>query len=227
MTPEHELFQTTLEETLRDWSIPITRTQTDQLCAHYDALVDANKTTNLTRITEPVESAIKHYADSLALLKWIEDRGLTPETLLDVGTGAGFPAVPLAVMRPDFSVTAIEATRKKIEFVRQAAAAIGLTNLHCEHAHSKHWNPGRTFDLVMFRALRKLPMSLAETAGFTSAGGRLVAYRTEPLPADERQALQPQLSRLQLTWEDEYPYTLQLRDQTLGRVLQIYRREHA
>jgi 16S rRNA (guanine527-N7)-methyltransferase len=227
MSPEHDLFLTTLRGALRDWSLPITQLQADQLYAHYDAMVEANRTTNLTRITDPVESAIKHYADSLALLKWVEDRGVILKTLLDVGTGAGFPAVPLAVMRPEWSITAIDATRKKIEFVRRTAAAIGLTNLQCEHAHSKHWKPGRFFDLVTFRALRKLSTSLAETAGFMSMVGWLVAFRAEPLSADERPALRPLLSRVRMTFEEEYPYALQLRGQTLSRVLQAYRRRHA
>lgn len=217
-------FRTALEAALGRWSHPITRTQSDQLCAHFEALAEANRVMNLTRITDPVESAIKHYVDSLALLRWVEERGVEVRTVLDVGTGAGFPAVPLAVMQPRWTITAIDATRKKVDFVRRTADAIGLTNLRCEHAHSKHWHPGCTFDLVTFRALRKLPESLNETGRHVGERGWLIAFSTAPSTPEERQVVKPLLAKLRLGPHAEYPYLLQYEHVSLQRVLFIYRR---
>ncbi len=217
-------FRKALESTLARWSQPIKPAQLDQLCAHFAAVIKANRVMNLTRITDPVESAVKHYADSLALLRWVKLRGIEVRTILDVGTGAGFPAVPLAVMRPDWSITAIDATRKKIEFARQTADAIGLTNIRCEHAHSRHWNPGRTSDVVTFRALRKLRDALSETAHLVAKQGWLIAYKTALSTHDDRRSLEPLLAKLRLIPAAEYPYSIQYDYLSLKRVLWIYRR---
>jgi 16S rRNA (guanine527-N7)-methyltransferase len=224
MRSSEDAFTTGLTTALARWSLPITPSQLDQLRAHFEAVVEANRTMNLTRITNPAVSAVKHYADSLALIKWVAERGITVRTILDVGTGAGFPAVPLAVMRPDWSITAIDATGKKIDFVRRAAAAVGLTNLQCEHAHSRHWEPGRTYELVTFRALQRLPASLEHTARHVARRRWLVAYKTARTPRDEQEAAESLSVKLKLRPHDRYAYTLEQDDTTLRRVLHIYRR---
>ena len=86
---------------------------------------------NLTRITRPAEAAVRLYADSLAVLSWARQSGNETgvRTVLDIGTGAGFPAVPLAVAAPDWRITAIEATNKKAAFVEQSARRVGAENL--------------------------------------------------------------------------------------------------
>ncbi len=140
MTNEPKSFETALTEALSHWNMPITSGQLAQMRTHFDALVETNRVMNLTRITDPKEAAIKHYADSLALLLWIDERRISVKSILDIGTGGGFPAVPLAITRPDWLITAIDGTGKKIDFVRRTAKTIGLDNLHCVHTHSCHWN---------------------------------------------------------------------------------------
>ncbi|MGD2109637.1 MAG: 16S rRNA (guanine(527)-N(7))-methyltransferase RsmG [Phycisphaerae bacterium] len=229
MDPDLQRFRETLETTLRSWSLTITRPQSDQLAEHFQAVLEANRVMNLTRITHPAEAAVKHYADSLALCKWAKECGVTINTILDVGTGAGFPAVPLAVRQPRWSVTAIDATRKKLEFVRRTATALNLTNLHCEHAHSDHWCPeqAQSFDVVTFRALRKLPEALAQTGRFIGHEGRLIAYRTGPPTADTSEAETTAPSRLRLAVDARYGYTLPWANQTIRRHLLILRRADA
>ena len=226
------VFEEALTAALARWRIAIDLPQLTQLQAHYTAMIEANRVMNLTRITDPVEAAVKHYADSLALLAWVRDREIAVQSVLDLGTGAGFPAVPLAVMRPDWSVTAIDATRKKIDFVRRTTNAIGLKNLHCEHAHSEHWERAKRsgqplavgFQLVVFRALKALAGGIEAAAGYVAPGGWLIAYKTASMDPSEKDYADRAATKLGLSADESYPYSLHLGDETLQRVLHTYRK---
>lgn len=188
MEMEHAEYDDPLRAALEAWGQTIDDSQMSRLREHFLAMVEANRTMNLTRITDPVEAAIKHYADSLALLLW---EGASPRPglrVLDVGTGAGFPALPLAVMRPQWAVTAIDGTAKKIDFLRRTAAALGLTNLHAEHAHADHWETRQRFDCVVARALGRLDRVLTTAAKHLAPKGTLVIYKTADLDAEEAAA---------------------------------------
>lgn len=218
-------FSSALRSALAEWQIDIDPDQLHRLFAHYQAVIEANRVMNLTRITKPVEAAVKHYADSMALLPWARKRPIGPCTVLDVGTGAGFPAVPLAVMRPEWTVTAMDATRKKIDFLRKTAAAIGLTNLRCQHAHSRHWHTAETFQLVVFRALAKMPMPLREAARYVDASGRAVAYAVRS-PANQDRSVAPHSPRFDiLAFEERYDYELELAGDRIARSLYVYRKQ--
>ncbi|MGB2987608.1 MAG: 16S rRNA (guanine(527)-N(7))-methyltransferase RsmG [Phycisphaerae bacterium] len=219
-----DAFDSALTTALSRWALPIEPGQLDKLRAHFEAVIETNRTMNLTRITEPVASAVKHYADSLAPLLWIRERKIAVQTVLDVGTGAGFPAVPLAVMRPDWSVSAIDATGKKIEFLRRTAAALGLTNLCCEHAHSQHWKPGRSFQLVVLRALTCLPDALEQTARHVAQDGWLAAYKSAAVDRQEQDTAVALAPKLGLCSQKCYAYQLELGNEKLDRILNIYRR---
>jgi 16S rRNA (guanine527-N7)-methyltransferase len=219
-----DAFDSALENTLVRWGINVSADRLDRLRTHFDTVIDANRTMNLTRITEPVEAAVKHYADSLALLPWVEERGLEVESVLDIGTGAGFPAMPLAVMRPDWNVTAIDSTAKKVRFLTGAAEVFGIENLRVEHAHSAHWKPGRTFDLIVSRALARLPSYLEQAAPLASPGGWIVAYKTPELDSAEAAPATAVLKKLHLSAEPPHLYDLDLESDTLHRALYIYRK---
>ena len=94
MESGQDAFDRTLTHALNRWGMDLSAEQLHWLRNHFAAIINANRTMNLTRITEPVEAAVKHYADSLALLLWIDERRIEVESVLDIGTGAGFPAVP-------------------------------------------------------------------------------------------------------------------------------------
>ncbi|MFH1110476.1 MAG: 16S rRNA (guanine(527)-N(7))-methyltransferase RsmG [Planctomycetota bacterium] len=231
MSAAQASFDETLSAALRRWEMPVLPSELHQLRAHFEAVVKTNRVMNLTRITDPVEAAVKHYADSLALLPWTRDRSITVRTILDVGTGAGFPAVPLAVIRSEWAVTAIDATRKKVEFLTRTVAAIGLTNVHVEHAHAAHWRPilrgsgqERPFDVVVVRALAPLGKCLDLCAAFVKPGGWLVAYKTASLDRAELAAAKKLLKKTRMRLEEPFPYELQMGDQTLHRRLHLFQR---
>jgi 16S rRNA (guanine527-N7)-methyltransferase len=106
-------FKTILEDILAGFGIEgLSSKQLDQLATHYTMLRQWNRRINLTRITEPVEAARLHYAESLFGGRFIAGES----ALLDVGSGAGLPAIPLAVLRPDLEVTALEVNQKNFLF---------------------------------------------------------------------------------------------------------------
>ncbi len=198
--------------------------QLGQLRAHYQAVVEANRVTNLTRIVEPAAAAVKHYADSLALCLWVNERGIEADTVLDIGTGAGFPAVPLAAARPDWTVTAIDATRKKVDFLSRAAQTIGLSNLNVLHAHSQHWQPGLSFQIVVLRAVAQLPKALEQSARHVAPRGWLVAYQAAPTGRGDNPDDKPMALPAGLHLDTIYPYSLRAGDETLGRGLHVFRK---
>ncbi|MFQ5495713.1 MAG: 16S rRNA (guanine(527)-N(7))-methyltransferase RsmG, partial [Phycisphaerae bacterium] len=180
-------FQATLQAALECWGLPLKAGQVRRLGDHYEAMVAANQRFNLTRITEPEGAAVKHYADSLAPVAWARERGVEVTTVLDIGTGAGFPAVPLAVARPDWSITAIDATRKKIDFLESICSEMSFGNLRCVHAHSQHWKGGQRFSLVVFRALTAVPRAIESAAAYVQPGGHVAAFTTPSTRASSRE----------------------------------------
>lgn len=215
-------FDETLTRTLALWDLQIAPHQLDRLRLHFEAMVETNKQWNLTRITDQILAAVKHYADSLAPLAWLRGRSERISTVLDVGTGAGFPAFPLAVLHPDWKVTAIDATRKKVEFLIRTSAAIGLKNLAIEHAHSNHWRTERKFELVVARALAPLPKCVMSVSDFVAIGGWLVAYQTANVDAKERSEADRLARDRGLRALESYEYTLHTGAETYHRVLFIY-----
>lgn len=224
MQVEQDEFENSVFTALSRWNMPISRDQVVRLRAHFDAMVEVNRAMNLTRITKPAEAAIKHYVDSLSVLSWADHRRVELGSVLDIGTGAGFPAVPLAIMRPQWSVTAIDATAKKVRFVRRTAEALGLTNLHIEHAHSAHWHPGRAFDLTVSRASGRLPRYLEQAVRLVAPSGWIIAYKTADLGSNETDLDVGRIERLQLSCEPRHRYDLELDGETLRRALHIYRK---
>lgn len=224
MADAQNAFDDALTRALAGLNVSLETAQLIECRMHFERVVEANRTINLTRITEPADAAVKHFADSLALLRWASERKVNIRTVLDVGTGAGFPAVPLAVARPDWKVTAIDGTAKKIAFLRSSVEAAGLTNLDCEHAHSTHWTPRRRFDLVTARALASLPRVLAQTAGFVEPGGWFVAYKTASVDSSEENSAEQVSIDHGLKLCERYAYDLDCGGDALMRSLYIYQR---
>ena len=122
---QDEEFRCALEAAVAGFGIDrLTGEQTVRLGKHYAMLCRWNRRLNLTRITEPRAAASLHYAESLFGARFIAGA----HTLLDIGSGAGFPAIPLAVARPDVQVTALEANQKKSLFLKEAKDELGLAN---------------------------------------------------------------------------------------------------
>jgi 16S rRNA (guanine527-N7)-methyltransferase len=122
-----------------------------------------NKVYNLTAVRDPTEMVGLHVLDSLAVLPHIEGR-----TMLDVGSGAGLPGIPLAIAQPNLEVTLLDSNQKKTSFQQQAVIELGLSNARAVNARVESWEPPQLFDVVISRAF-------AEVGEFVAAAGRLCA----------------------------------------------------
>lgn len=221
MTDWVEAFDRPLAAGIQAWGLEIEPVQMGRFRAHLKAVIEANRSFNLTRITDLRDAALMHYVDSLSLLGWARDRADEPLSLLDIGTGAGFPAVPIAVMRPEWSVTAIDGTRKKTDFVSQIKIALGLDNLTVEHAHTDHWPSQATFDLVTFRAAGKLGLMLHQVRRFVGSDGYIVAYKSETIDPQELADATQAMSQLGLRVSERFLYHLSSRGHPLRRALHV------
>jgi 16S rRNA (guanine527-N7)-methyltransferase len=203
-------FESALAAALSAFGIDaLTGRQASQLAKHYSMLREWNRRINLTRIIEPGDAARLHYADSLFGGRFIE----SARTLLDIGSGAGFPAVPLAVLRPDAHVTALEANQKKALFLNEAKDALGLTNFKVAPVRLESFDLTK-FDLLMSRALDRAEAILPSVIRRTSAAQRFMLYCAPDLLAKLSERLAP-----------EYAVEPHAAPQSESRFIAIFHRE--
>ncbi|HTP95038.1 MAG TPA: 16S rRNA (guanine(527)-N(7))-methyltransferase RsmG [Burkholderiales bacterium] len=131
-----------------------------------------NRVHNLTAVREPRKMVSYHLLDSLAVLPHLEAR-----TLVDVGSGAGFPGIPLALARPDWRVVLLDSNHKKAAFLRQATGELGLANVEVVCARANDWRPPHGFDVVISRAFAELPEFVALAAHLLAPGGVFAAMK--------------------------------------------------
>jgi 16S rRNA (guanine527-N7)-methyltransferase len=158
-------------EGLRQIGLELTEEQLEQFLRYRQELLDWNKRINLTAITDPEEILIKHFLDSLSLLLVY---GKPQTNLLDIGSGAGFPGLPLKIVRPRWQVTLIEATNKKVLFLRHVIDTLRLNDIVAVHgraeelAHQRQYRA--RFDIVTARAVASLPSLIEYCTPFCHTG---------------------------------------------------------
>lgn len=142
-----------------------------------------NRVYNLTAVDDPSEMVTVHLLDSLAVLPHLHG-----PRVLDVGSGAGLPGIPLAVARPDFRFVLLDASAKKTRFIAQAAAELTLANVEVVHARAEDYRPAAPFDTVLARAFGNIAAMLNVAGRHLAPTGRLVALKAG-VPAAELEAL--------------------------------------
>jgi 16S rRNA (guanine527-N7)-methyltransferase len=158
--------------------------QTDQLQAYLRLLRKWNRTFNLTAIDAPERALTHHLFDSLSVLPHVR-----ASRLLDVGSGAGLPGIPLAVARPDMRVTLLDSNGKKCAFLRQAVIELGLAGVEVVHARVETFTPAACFPQIISRAFSELAEFVRLTRHLLCAGGEWLAMKGA-LPAAEIASLQ-------------------------------------
>ncbi len=148
-------------------SLGLDETAVARLAALVALLARWNRVYNLTAVREPREMVTRHILDSLAVLPYLEGG-----RLLDVGTGAGLPGLPLAIARPELAVTLLDSSEKKLRFVRQAAAELGLAGVDAVHARMEAYQPAQPFDMVISRAVSSLAELYRMTRHLLDGRGR-------------------------------------------------------
>lgn len=172
-----------LNQKLEKLGLQPSKKQLDQFVSYYEMMVETNKVMNLTSITEPSEVIDKHFVDSLAIVKtdlW-KNLDITNLSVIDIGTGAGFPGIPLKIMFPDIKIVLLDSLNKRIKFLQQVADTLQLTDVTCIHGRSEDFarkeEYREQFDLCVSRAVANLS-SLSELClPFVKVGGDFVSYK--------------------------------------------------
>ncbi|MGZ3618200.1 MAG: 16S rRNA (guanine(527)-N(7))-methyltransferase RsmG [Ktedonobacteraceae bacterium] len=177
-------FQPFLEG-LHCLGLELTAQQSKQFLQYQQELLDWNTRVNLTSITSPEEVMIKHFLDSLSLLMAFD----APEArLLDIGAGAGFPGLPLKIVRPQWQLTLLEATGKKAAFLQHLIETLDFTSIAAVHGRAEelaHKGDYRaTFDVVTARAVASLPALLEYASPFCRVGGQIILPKKGDLAAE-------------------------------------------
>ena len=144
-----------------------------RLVAHLDLIAKWNRVHNLTAVREPEQMVVLHVLDSLSVLPDVGEAA----SVLDVGSGAGLPGVPIAIARPNSRVTLLDSSRKKCAFLEQAKIDIALANVQVVCARVEQWRPEARFDVVVSRAFSELADFVAQARHLVSAQGKLVAMK--------------------------------------------------
>lgn len=183
-------FEEILAARAAEAGIPLTAEQIGQFSVYHEMLLDWNTRMNLTALTAPEDVAVKHIIDSLTAYDAALFDGA--RTLIDVGTGAGLPGIPLAVYAPHLTVTLLDALNKRVRFLTEATAAMGLQNVRCIHARAEE--AARTaehraaYDIVVSRAVARLPVLLEYTLPFVRVGGTLLALKGRAYAEEQKEA---------------------------------------
>ncbi len=152
--------------------------QIEQFLQYYAILIETNKVLNLTAITDFSEVVVKHFIDSVLNYKYF----IQNSTICDIGTGAGFPAIPLKIMRPDLNFTLVDSLNKRINFLNTVISLLKLKNITTIHSRAQelqeHNVSRETFDYTIARAVAPLNILAEYCIPYTKTGGEFVALKS-------------------------------------------------
>lgn len=154
--------------------LPLSTAVQEKLLAYVGLLAKWNRVYNLTAVRDPAEMVTRHLLDSLSVAPYL--RG---SRVLDVGSGAGLPGIPLALAKPEWEFVLLDSNRKKTRFITQSCIELGLTNVRVESARIEDYTPKVLFDSVISRAFSELSAMLAATGRLCQPEGIMLAMKGE------------------------------------------------
>jgi len=205
-------WQRRLASGLDAMRIALDRAQQAALVGYLQRLTKWNRSYNLTAVRDPKAVVARHLLDSLSILPWV-DNG----PVLDVGTGAGLPGIPLAIARPAVDFCLIDSSGKKARFLRQAVSELGLPNVEIIHGRVEQLDRSQHYALITSRAFAALADMLKASAPLLTESGRYLAMKGA-LPSDE-------IARLPPGWRAE-SVPLQVPGERARRHLVIVKRDY-
>lgn len=181
-----------LQKSLEFLNLELTDTQYNSFQKYYELLIEWNEKINLTAITKPDEVAVKHFADSLSICKFIKPNA---KSIIDVGTGAGFPGIPLKIYKPDVNLTLLDSLNKRLVFLQTVCDEL---NISADIIHSRAEDGAKQpklrekFDIATSRAVAKLNVLSEYCLPYVKIGGCFIAMKgpdTEQEINDAKQAI--------------------------------------
>lgn len=175
---------TSFEKGLEQLSITLSVEQKQQFLTYYEYLVEKNKVMNLTAITEYEEVITKHFLDSLAVVKTscFKPEKLAGKRLIDIGTGAGFPGIPLKIAFPELEILLLDSLNKRINFLNEVTEMLGLTKINTVHGRAEDYAKQKgyreSFDFCVSRAVANLSTLSEYCIPFVKQGGCFISYKS-------------------------------------------------
>ena len=173
------MFKEELAKAAAEYGISLNDTQMEQYNRYFELLVEWNEKINLTAITDPKEVAIKHMIDSITA--YDEKLFKDGTTVIDVGTGAGFPGLPLKIFCPEIKLTLMDSLNKRIKFLQTVVEELGLKDVECVHARAEEGARNKkyreSFDIAVSRAVARLPILCEYCLPFVKKGGHFIALK--------------------------------------------------
>ena len=178
-------FAVQLKEEVKQMGIGLTDHQIDQFYSYYELLIHWNSMVNLTAITQMDEVVTKHFVDSLSLKKIIVDIDQKQRKLIDVGTGAGFPGIPLKIAFPELEITLLDSLNKRVKFLNEVIGNLQLDGIIAIHGRAEDLGRDHvsreTYDLCVSRAVANLATLSEYCMPFVKTGGYFVPYKSGKL----------------------------------------------
>ena len=182
---EEKLLTPVLTNAAEEISVPLTAEGINAFQVYAKLLVEWNKVMNLTGIVDDEGIALRHFIDSLTLVPYIEREQIAKDnkklTLIDVGTGAGFPGIPLKIVKPELKLDLLDSLQKRLNFLNDVCEKLALTDVHCVHSRAE--DAGRAkkyrekYDVVTARAVASLPVLCEYCLPFVKTGGVFIAMK--------------------------------------------------
>lgn len=166
---------------LEELHITLSDVQLEQFMKYYEMLVEKNKVMNLTAITDFDEVMKKHFTDSLSLVKVCDLSGTL--SLIDIGTGAGFPGIPLKIAFPNLKITLLDSLQKRVRFLEEVIDGLELKEIEAIHGRAEDFaKPGQlreAFDLCVSRAVANLSVLSEYCLPYVKVGGKFISYKSD------------------------------------------------
>lgn len=168
-----------LNEGARSFGLSLSTGQTELFVRYYHLLVEANQKVNLTHITTPEDVAIKHFVDSLSCIGFEDFSGV--ENIVDVGTGAGFPGIPVKIFFPEVKLTLLDSIKKKTQFLKVVADTLSLTGVNVFHERAESFGRDpkyrESYNICFSRAVASLKVLVELCLPLVMVGGKFLAFK--------------------------------------------------